>query len=174
MSKAFTRESDDDSEDALPLPRPSLPPGVKNYITPGGAERLRDELAELSEKKRQLPDSTTGSGRPEPSQPGSERRKIESRISQLRRILDSIVVAEPPATDRDIVRFGAAVTVRDARSEETLYHIVGVDETDFDQGRISWLSPLAKQLLGRRAGDRVQFKIPSGDEELQITSISYS
>jgi transcription elongation factor GreB len=173
VSKAFTRESDDDSEDPVPLLRPSLPAGVKNYITLRGAQRLRDELTELSEKKRRLPDSATSSDRPEPSQPGSERRKIESRISQLRQILDSVVVAEPPATGRDVVRFGAIVTVRHSDDGESIYRMVGVDETDFDQGRISWLSPLAKQLLGRRAGERVRFKTPSGEEELEILAVSY-
>jgi transcription elongation factor GreB len=173
MSKAFTRESDADAEDAHALPRPSLPPGVKNYITPDGAQRLRDEFAELSERKRLLADSTPGAEDSGSAPPSPEHRKIEARIRQLQQTIDSLVVTEPPATGRDVVRFGAAVTVRDAKNEEIIYHIVGIDETDFDRGRISWLSPLAKQLLGRRAGDKVRLKVPSGDEELQITAISY-
>ena len=173
MSKAFTRESDDAADDAPPLPRALLPPGVKNYITPGGAQRLRDEVAELVEKKRQLPGSTTGASPLESPQPSSEQRKIEGRIRQIQQILESVVVTEPPATGQDVVRFGAGVTVRRANNEEIIYRIVGLDETDFDRGHISWLSPLAKQLVGRRAGERIRFKAPSGDEELLIMAVSY-
>jgi transcription elongation factor GreB len=173
MSKAFTRESDDEADELPSSARPVLPPGVKNYITPNGAQRLRDEVVELSGKKRQLLTSTTGAGQPPSVQPGSEQRKIEARIRQLEQILESVVVTEPPATGRDVVRFGAAVTVRRANKEETFYRIVGVDETDFERGHVSWLSPLAKQLLGRRAGERLRFKSPAGDEELEIVSVAY-
>ena|SRR5258706_3993291 len=165
MSKAFTRESDDEPDDLPPIARPLLPPGVKNYITPSGAQRLREEAAGLAEKKRRLPSSSPGAGK--------EQRKNEGRIRQLEQILDSIVVTEPPATGRDVVRFGAAVTVRRANNEQSVYRIVGVDEADFERGDISWLSPLARQLLGRRAGESVRFKSPAGDEELQILALSY-
>jgi transcription elongation factor GreB len=173
MSKAFTRESDDEADEVSPLPRPLLPPGVKNYITPSGAQRTRDELAELCERNRQLPCSTAGARQAESPQPGSDQRKIEARIRQLQQILESVVVTEPPAMGRDVVRFGATVTIRRASNEETVYRIVGVDETDVDRGYISWLSPLARQLLGRRPGERVGFKVPAGDEELQILVVSY-
>jgi len=63
--------------------------------------------------------------------------------------------------------------VRHANGEEASYQIVGIDETDLERGHISWLSPLARALLSRRTGDRVRFRSPSGDEELQIVSVSY-
>jgi len=173
VSKAFTRESDDDAEDVPASSRPVLPPGVKNYITPAGAQRLRDEAAGLAERKRQLLGASSGPGQAESPQPGPEQRKIEARIRQVQQILETVVVTEPPASGRDVVRFGAVVTLRRANSEETVYRIVGVDETDLDQGWISWLSPLAKQLVGKRAGDRVRFRFPAGDEELQILAVSY-
>jgi transcription elongation factor GreB len=173
VSKAFTRESDDDAEDVLASSRPVLPPGVKNYITPTGAQRLRDEAAELAERKRQIAAASSEPGQAAPPQPGPEQRKIEARIRQVQQILETVVVTEPPGSGRDVVRFGAAVTVRRANSQETIYRIVGVDETDLDRGWISWLSPLAKQLVGKRAGDRVRFRFPGGDEELVVTWVAY-
>ncbi|MCX7825223.1 MAG: GreA/GreB family elongation factor [Verrucomicrobiae bacterium] len=87
-------------------------------------------------------------------------------------MLESVVVAQPPA-ERDRVQFGATVTVRDRSGQETRYRIVGVDETDIDRGWVSWLSPVAKALLNARLGERVRFKFPSGEEELEVVGIAY-
>lgn len=156
MSKAFTRESDHDSDDA-PLPlRAPLPPGARNYVTLAGARRLRDELAALQE-------SSKG---PNPSQ------AREARLRQLQEIVPTLVVSEPPATDRAAIRFGATIKLR-RTNEETSYRIVGVDEADIDRNEISWLSPLARALLGRRAGDRVRFRTPAGEEQIIVLEVSY-
>jgi transcription elongation factor GreB len=169
MSKAFTRESDDPDEDSSPPPPPRLPPGVTNFITPAGAQRLRDELAELTGKKRQLP----AGGVQLPADSATSQRKIQTRIRHLQQILDSIIVSPPPATDRDKVRFGAMVRIRHANAGEIVYQIVGVEESDPDRDKISWLSPLARQLLNHRAGDRIRFRFPAGEEELEILGVSY-
>jgi transcription elongation factor GreB len=63
--------------------------------------------------------------------------------------------------------------VRRCSSEETRYRIVGLDETDTDRGWVSWLSPIARSLLNARLGERVRFKFPSGEEELEIVCIEY-
>jgi transcription elongation factor GreB len=124
---------------------------VKNYITPAGAQRLRDELASLSSLEKN------------PSR--------EARLRHLQEIIASLVIAEPPV-ERDSVRFGA--TVRVQRPHETAtYRLVGVDETDLDRNEISWLSPLGKVLLGKRAGNHVRFRSPAGMEELVIISVEY-
>jgi len=154
VSKAFTRESDESESFVLPV-RVPLPPGVKNYITPAGAQRLRDELASLVEH---------ASPEKNPSR--------EARIRQLQDIIASLVIAEPPA-ERDTVRFGATIRVQRPHETET-YRLVGVDETDLDRNEISWLSPLGKVLLGKRASDRVRFRTPAGPEELTILSVDYS
>jgi transcription elongation factor GreB len=65
------------------------------------------------------------------------------------------------------------VTVREYNGAESRYRIVGVDETDLDRGWISWVSPLAKALLNARIGQRVRFKLPSGEEELEIVGVAY-
>ena len=81
---------------------------------------------------------------------------------------------EPPAEADGCVRFGATVTVRERVSgEKSRYRIVGVDETDIDRNWVSWLSPIAKALLNSRVGDRVRFKFPGRDEELEILAVAY-
>ncbi len=72
-----------------------------------------------------------------------------------------------------MVRFGASVRVRRADGEEDDYRIVGVDEIDLDRSWVSWLSPIARALLNARRGQRVRFRFPSGEEELEIVEISY-
>ena len=79
----------------------------------------------------------------------------------------------PPAPPWDQVRFGTTVTVRKPSGDETRYRIVGVDEMDVDRDWVSWLSPIARALLNARLGQRVRFKFPSGEEELEITAIAY-
>ncbi|HEV8543245.1 MAG TPA: GreA/GreB family elongation factor [Verrucomicrobiae bacterium] len=158
MSKAFTRESDDDNEGALPRPRAPLPQGVKNYITAEGAQRLREELAALLERAH--------------SSEKPERKPLrDARMRQLQEIIGSLVVAEVPH-ERDVIRFDARVTVRRESTIET-YRLVGIDEADLDRNEISWLSPLAKVLLGKHAGDRIVFRSPSGMEEITVLSVDY-
>ena len=103
----------------------------------------------------------------------AEQRRIESTIRNLQSMLDSVVVAEIP-DDHEKVAFGASVIVRHGNGEQEDYQIVGVDESDPAQGRISWISPLARALLSRRAGDKFRFRAPAGDEELKILKVRYS
>jgi transcription elongation factor GreB len=169
VGKAFTRESDDESgaEQTQSL-RPQLPPGTRNYITREGADRLKQRLNDLLEMKQALAARSTEAG------PTSEadQRKIESAIRKLQQTLDSVVVAEIPA-DQEKVAFGATVVVRHGNGEEAAYHIVGVEEADSERGAITWLSPLARALLSRRAGDQLTFRSPAGDEELTILRVRY-
>jgi transcription elongation factor GreB len=166
MSKAFTRESDDTSEEEIPSVRPQLPPGTTNYITREGAERLRSRLAQLQENRRRAADK-------EPNQAATaDQRRLESSIRNLQSILNSVVPTDIPV-DQEKVAFGASVRIRFGDGEEEFYQIVGVDETDPERGRISWISPLARALLSRRAGDKVGFQSPAGDQELTILEVSY-
>lgn len=171
MSKAFTRETDDDSDDLLPpWPSSTLPAGVKNFITPDGAERLRAEFQRLADEERPQIASA-------PDDPDRRRKlsRLDQRIAQIEASLRTAVVTPPPGPgeDRREVRFGATVTVRRGRGEVT-YRIVGVDETDLDRGWVSFLSPIARALLNARLGERVRFRFPSGEEELEIAAIDYA
>ena len=169
MSKAFTRESDDLPDGpVLAQPGPSLPPGTKNYLTPDGARRLREELNRLVQVER--PRQVTSPDDPEVKH---QRQVLDRRIHHLQQSLQTAVVVGPPGGAETGVRFGASVTVRDSSGVESRYRIVGVDETDIERGWVSWLSPIAKALLNARLGERVRLELPSGREELEILSISY-
>jgi transcription elongation factor GreB len=162
VSRAFKRESDESGAEEMPAVRPQLPPGATNYITQAGADRLRHRLNELLENKR----ASTGVGSE------ADQRRRDASIRRIQATLESVVVAEPPADQRKIA-FGASVTIRHEDGEEDEYLIVGVDEADPAAGRISWISPLARVLLSRRAGDMVRFQSPAGVEELTIVKVHY-
>jgi len=169
MSKAFTREENDGRDlPDLPPPVAILPEGARNYITAAGAENLRRDLAELVNQKR--PALVAATDDPEAKR---QLTALDQRIYQLEQSLQSAEVLAPPAGEPDTVRFGATVTVRDSTGEESTYRIVGVDETDFDRGWVSWQSPIARALLNARRGERVPFSFPSGEEELEIVVVSY-
>jgi transcription elongation factor GreB len=172
MSKAFTKESDADDE----LPRRSpleslLPPGAKNYLTTSGAEMLREELTRLIQVERPRhaagPDDAPDAAR-------ERRRQIDDRIVYLEHSLQRASVVPPPDTSDGMVRFGASVRVRWPDGEEESLAIVGVDEADPAQGRISWVSPMARALVDAKAGQRVQFQAPAGRMELLILSVGTS
>lgn len=169
MSKAFTRESDDFSDRPVIARRASLlPPGAKNYLTPDGAQRLREELDRLIREER--PRFATA---PDDIDARRKLQELDQRIDHLQQSLQSAVVVTSPATPEDGIRFGATVTVRQSSGSESRYRIVGVDETDIDRGWVSWLSPIAKALLNARLGQRIRFTFPSGEEELEITGVTY-
>jgi transcription elongation factor GreB len=169
VSKAFTRESDDESgAEEIPSFRPQLPPGTRNYITREGADRLKQRLNDLLEKKQAMATMINAAG----TGAEADQRKLELAIRRLQQILDSVVVAEIPV-DQDKIAFGAVVMMRHGNGEEAAYHIVGVEEADPERGSISWISPLARALLSRRAGDQLTFRSPAGDEELTILRVRY-
>jgi transcription elongation factor GreB len=154
VSKAFTRESDDSSENFAP-PRAPLPPGTQNYITNEGAAKIGAELNRLLESKRDA--SAT-----------ENRSATDQRIQYLQNLIGTFVVVEGGASD--VVRFGSTVKLLQ-NGEEEVYRIVGVDEIDLDRNHISWLSPLARALMSRRVGDEIEFRAPSGLQKLKVLSI---
>jgi transcription elongation factor GreB len=169
MSKAFLRESDFEEPETPPPLVSLLPPGSKNYLTPRGAERLRNELTRLADVER--PALGNVAGDPELKR---QLQAIDLRIRYLRDSLRTAEIVAPPTTSDDTIRFGAIVTVRDtADRSESRYRLVGVDEAEPEQGSVSWLSPIARALLNARRGDLVTFKVPAGTKELEIVSVDY-
>jgi transcription elongation factor GreB len=167
VSKAFTRESDEGA-DAPVLRRSVLPPGVKNLITPKGVQQLRAEFERLRQEERpRLAAAATD------DETKRQLQVLDQRLQHLHETMHTAVVTGPPAALDDVVHFGASVVVRDRSGEQTSYRIVGVDETDLDQNWVSWLSPIAKALLNARVGQRVRFKFPAGEAELEILKVSY-
>ena len=159
--------------------------GVKNYITPSGLQRLRDELRFLLARERpavtQVVSWAAGNGdRSENAdyQYGKRRlREIDRRIRFLRKRIDAAAIVDPetPRTGQAAARvfFGATVRYANAAGTERIVRIVGVDEIDLDLNHISWMSPLARALMKSGPGDRVVLHAPGNTEHLQILEVRY-
>jgi len=187
VSKAFTREpdQDDDGDEGERAAANPLPAGARNYITPGGYQRLKDELQYLLHKDRPAVTAVVSwaaknGDRSENAdyQYGKRRlREIDRRIRFLTRRLDAAEVVDvTSARDEkraDRVFFGATVTYADSKGLEKTVTIVGVDEIDLRRHHISWVSPLARALLKSKPGDAVVVQVPGGTEELEVVSIRY-
>ena len=182
MNKAFTKETDGDADDEQESAAPPLPAGLKNYITPAGFKRLKDEALQLLDKERPelvkvIHWAASNGDRSENADYiyGKRRlREIDRRIRFLTKRMDAAVVVDPAAREAsDQVFFGATVTVMDEGGAEKTYSIVGIDEADASRGRISWISPLAKALIKAHEGDTITVKTPGGDERLEIVQVEY-
>jgi len=154
---------------------------IKNYISPGGFRRLQDELAHLWKTERPSVVTTVAwaAGNGDRSENGDyiygkkRLREIDRRIRQITRSLDNAVVVDNSGKGLDRVLFGATVTFIGASDRERTVTIVGMDELDAGDTRISWRSPLARALLKARVGDMVVVRAPRGDEELEVVEIRY-
>ena len=187
MSKAFTKESDidDDEPDDVVEEAEAAQPAVKNYITPIGLQRLRDELKFLLSRERpavtQVVAWAAANGdRSENAdyQYGKRRlRQIDRRIRFLRRRIDAAEIVDPqaPRSGRAAthVFFGATVRYANAAGDERVVRIVGLDEIDLDRDYISWVSPLAKAVTKAGPGDTVVLRAPGGTEALEILDVRY-
>src|SRR5262245_47366041 len=182
MNKAFTRESDRDEDDDLVDDGPALPEGAKNYVTPEGFAKLKDELDHLLRIERpQIVNVVSwAAGNGDRSENGDylygkkRLREIDRRVRFLSKRLASADVVDPSQRrDSDQVFFGATVTYADGAGAERTVTIVGVDEVDPEHGRISWISPVARALLKARVGDLVPLKTPRGTEEIEVVAIRY-
>ena len=141
-------------------------------MTPGGAQRLRDELEQLVRVERPSLAETADRD----VETSAQRRRLNQRISELEHILQSVEVVPPPMgrEARERVVFGATVTVREVHTgEESRYQIVGVDEVDLSGERVSLHAPIARALINTRRGERVRFRFPAGEEELEIIAVDY-
>ena len=161
---------------------PPIPAGAKNYITPAGHKRLKDEALHLLNKERPelvkvVAWAASNGDRSENADYiyGKRRlREIDRRIRFLTKRLDAAEVIDPAAREEtDQVFFGATVTVCDEDGQQRTYSIVGIDDADVTRGRISWISPLARALVKRHEGEEITFKAPGGDQILQIVRVEY-
>jgi transcription elongation factor GreB len=183
VNKAFVKENEqEDDEESLPGV-PSLPPGTRNYMTRKGYEVLRAELDQLVRDERpQLVETVRwAASNGDRSENGDyiygkkRLREIDRRIRFLIKRLESATVVTPSEQENTgQVFFGATVTVCDADgTDEQTYQIVGVDEANASEGRISWIAPLSRALLKAREGDVIRFASPAGLREIEVLEIRY-
>jgi transcription elongation factor GreB len=182
VSRAFIQESDDSFyEDDIPETKIPLPTGVKNYMTPSGAELLKSELVELKTVGRprlaaELSRQVSGSIPSQKVDISAERRRlreIDRRINYLSQMVDRLEIVDPERQDPERVLFGASVTVLEGSAKKQTYRIVGIDESDPAKGKVSWISPVAKALISARVGDVVTLKRPGSTSKLKILKIEY-
>jgi transcription elongation factor GreB len=182
MSKAFTKESDGDDEDDLPEESGGLPLAAKNYMTPAGFARMREELDALMRKERPevVKVVTWAASNGDRSENGDylygkkRLREIDRRVRYLsKRLANSEVVDSARRAKTDQVFFGATVTYANGRGEERTIKIVGVDEVELDKGHVSWISPIAKALLRAEEGDVVKMRTPQGVDEIEVIEVKY-
>ncbi len=157
------------------------PPGEKNYITPKGLEKLREEfrLLKYDERPKIVEVVSWAAGNGDRSENGDyiygkkRLREIDKRLQFLSQRIDVAEVVDPTQLKHDYVSIGATVTVEDDDGNQKVYKIVGADETDPDTGKISWVSPIAKGLFKAKVGDYVTYKSPSGERGLEVIKIEY-
>ncbi|HYN54216.1 MAG TPA: GreA/GreB family elongation factor [Methylotenera sp.] len=165
MSRGFVKE--DDLEHAgtdLPERPVSEHP---NYVTPTGLEQLQAQSNELDQERQRLT-------------PSKEDAVIQQRLEMIDRDLrylqarlEHAILVEPASQPKDLVLFGATVEVEYDDGEHSMFSIVGEDEADIALQKVSWVSPLAKALIGHKVGDNVVWKRPAGDLNIEIIKISY-
>ena len=154
---------------------------AKNYITPGGYRQLQDELARLWKVERPQMVATVAwaAGNGDRSENGDyiygkkKLREIDRRIRYLSKSLDRAVVVDNAGKTHERVFFGATVTILYETGDEREVTIVGVDELDAGDARVSWRSPLARALLKAKVGETVTLRAPRGPERLEIVAVRY-
>jgi transcription elongation factor GreB len=154
---------------------------IKNYITPGGYRRLQEELARLWKQERPALVTTVAwaASNGDRSENGDyiygkrKLREIDKRIRYISKTLDKSTVVDNSGKTHQRVHFGATVTVGYENGEEREVTIVGVDELDSGDARVSWRSPLARALLTAKVGDTVTLRAPKGPEQLEIIAVRY-
>jgi transcription elongation factor GreB len=175
MRKGFTRRPQDDSP----------PVQVKNYITPGGLDRLKEEHQFLLLKDRPavaevVAWAASNGDRSENAdyQYAKRRlRQIDGRIRHLSKRMEAAEVVDPEAPRSGLratkVYFGATVVYTDAAGVEREVSIVGTDEVDLDRNHVSWMSPLGRALMRSAEGDSVVLEAPGGKERLTVLEVRY-
>jgi transcription elongation factor GreB len=169
--------ADDDGDDV-----PPLPPGTKNYMTPAGHARLREELRRLlrQERPRMVEIVSWAAGNGDRSENGDylygkkRLREIDRRVRWLTKRLDIAEVVDPARqVNRDRVYFGATVTYATEDDAEHTLTILGADEADMTRGEASLHSPVARALLRAQVGDVVNLHTPQGIRKIEVLAIRY-
>src|SRR5258705_11269910 len=181
MNKAFVKESSEENVDDLDVAPPDIPAGTKNYITPAGYRRMRDELLHLIDDERpevvKLVSGAASNG--DRSENGDyiygkrRLREIDRRMRFLTKRLDlAEVVNSSRQENTDQVFFGATVEYATQDGESHAIRIVGVDEVNLDEGYVSWISPIARALLKAKVGDQGMLHTPAGPQLIDVLDVS--
>jgi transcription elongation factor GreB len=182
MSKAFTKERDDDQEDESDVGVTALPSGTPNYLTPAGYAALTAELNQLLkvERPKTVEIVSWAASNGDRSENGDyiygkrRLREIDRRLRFLSKRLSVAQVVDPAVqVGNDQIFFGAQVTIEDEQGDLQTYRIVGVDETHLAAQSISWVSPMARALIKAREGETVTVQSPAGPRQITVVRVAY-
>jgi transcription elongation factor GreB len=163
MSRAFVKEPDEGAPvEGLPERQVSE---HANYVTPAGLQQLEDRVGELETRRLELLEQD--------DDPGGELDYIDRDLRYFTARLESAILVDLARQPRRKVAFGAAVTVSKPGGERQTFTIVGEDEADLRQGKISYVSPLAEALIDARVGKSVLWRRPAGNLKLTVEEIEY-
>ena len=166
MSRGFVREGDQEEVPMVPK-RAYLPEGVPNFVTPAGMEQLLAEKHQLVSERDNVVAINENERRIEVNFINAKLQLLESRIADVRLI-------DPEGQSPDEIRFGATITLKIATTGKIrIFQIVGVDEADISKGKISFISPLARVLMNRKAGDKVALNREKGESVFEVVKIEY-
>ncbi len=180
MNKAFVKETESDDDELAP--EQQLPTGSKNYITPEGYQMLKDEFLRLMDIERPevvriVSWAASNGDRSENGDYlyGKKRlREIDRRIRFLTKRLDlAEIVDASQHHGSDKIFFGATICYAIRSGEERTVRIVGIDEAEPLEGKISWIAPISRALMKAREGDVVTLRTPGGMEELEVLEVTY-
>lgn len=167
MSRGFVKE-DDQEETPFVAPRAYLPPGAANYVTPAGLAALLDEKQKLIAEKEQLQGHNENERRVAVNHINAKLKLLEERILSAR-------VIHPADQPQQEVRFGATVELKNLRTSQIQkLQLTGVDEAAASKGKISFLSPLARALTNKKAGDKVMLRLAKDEVVYEVLSIAYT
>jgi len=172
MSRAFVNEDAPDGHVFIP-PRAPLPPGTVNYVTPRGIGQLRTEMAELEAERARI--SKDKSDETERTRQLTINR---GRLQDLRARIACARTIHPQFQPQEEIRFGATVTISTSNdsieNDVRTFQIVGVDEAGAEEGRIAFVAPIVRAILGLKVGDTVPFQTAKGDQLIEIRAIDYA
>ena len=164
MSRAFVKEDDAGTpEEKVDLPISVHP----NFVTPAGLQMLRDKVRQYEDERAKLKEHD-GELAAEAHLP-----RVEQEVRYWEERLRTAIPVDLAKQPRDKVAFGAVVTVEDEDGKPHDYQIVGEDESEPQNGKVSYVSPLARAMDGAEVGDLIVWKRPAGDQELEVMAIKY-
>ncbi|QDC43965.1 GreA/GreB family elongation factor [Methylophilus medardicus] len=165
MSRGFVKE-DDLERAGTDVPERPISEHV-NYVTPAGLQQIQQAIKQLDTERLLLADHK--------EEPSAQQKlaEIERDLRYFSAKLESAQLVDPAQQPRHLVLFGAKVTIEDETGEQSVFQIVGEDEADIAQRKVSYVSPVAKALLGRKVGDNTIWQRPAGPIALDILNIDY-
>lgn len=165
MSRAFVKENDLEHA-GIDIPERPLSDEL-NYVTPNGFKLLNETIDGLEKERENL--------KQKKDDPIAKQKIVivERDMRYFAARIESAILTTSKDEDHSIVLFGAKVTVEDDKGKILIFEIVGEDEADISKGKVSYLSPLAKALIGAKLDEEVTWEKPIGDTRLTIHKIEY-